>query len=376
MSQPLSASLFQSRLHRLSTAMTESNLESFALNAGPSLTYLTGLHFHLSERPVVAIFSKGPIPTIVLPELEAGKLASLSFDVQPFTYGENPQDWVNAFQQAAQITQMNGAQVGIEPRRFRVLELRFLENAAPKANFRDAEKVLSSLRMKKDENEIQSMRRAVEIAQEALRSALRSFKPGMTERELAAELTLQILRSGSDPEMPFSPIVSAGPNAANPHATPTERAILEGDLLLIDWGASSQGYFSDLTRTFSVGEVEPELVHIAKVVAEANAAGRAAARPGAAAGEVDQAARQVIEQAGYGPYFIHRTGHGLGMEGHEEPYIYAENQFVLEQGMTFTIEPGIYIQGKVGVRIEDDIVISRTGAESLSDIERELVALP
>jgi Xaa-Pro dipeptidase len=356
--------------------MTESNLESFALNAGPSLTYLTGLHFHLSERPVVAIFSKGQIPTIVLPELEAGKLASLSFDVQPFTYGENPQDWVNAFLQAAQITQMNGAQVGIEPRRFRVLELRFLENAAPKANFRDAEKVLSSLRMKKDENEIQSMRRAVEIAQEALRSALRSFKPGMTERELAAELTLQILRSGSDPEMPFSPIVSAGPNAANPHATPTERAILEGDLLLIDWGASSQGYFSDLTRTFSVGEVEPELVHIAKVVAEANAAGRAAARPGAAAGEVDQAARQVIEQAGYGPYFIHRTGHGLGMEGHEEPYIYAENQFVLEQGMTFTIEPGIYIQGKVGVRIEDDIVISRTGAESLSDIERELVALP
>jgi Xaa-Pro dipeptidase len=235
--------------------------------------------------------------------------------------------------------------------------------------------VLAALRMKKDESEVRAMRQAVEIAQQALKAALASARAGMTERELAAELTLQLLRNGSDPEMPFSPIVAAGPNGANPHATPSDRPLTDGDLLIIDWGASSGGYFSDLTRTFRVGQVQEELSHIVEICIQANAAGRAAARPGARAADVDYAARRVIEEAGYGPYFTHRTGHGLGMEGHEEPYIYAENSQVLEAGMTFTVEPGIYLPGKGGVRVEDNLVITADGSESLSNLDRSLVAL-
>ncbi len=198
----------------------------------------------------------------------------------------------------------------------------------------------------------------------------------MTERDLAAELVLQLLRHGSEPTLPFAPLVAAGPNGANPHATPTERPITPGDLVIVDWGAAYQGYFSDLTRTLAVGEVAPELEHIATVVAEANAAGRRAVQPGSPAGAVDAAARHVIENAGYGPYFIHRTGHGLGMEVHEPPYLYGGNERPLVPGMTFTVEPGIYLPNRGGVRIEDDVVVTEDGGESLSTLPRTLWRLP
>jgi Xaa-Pro dipeptidase len=172
--------------------------------------------------------------------------------------------------------------------------------------------------------------------------------------------------------MPFSPIVAFGPNSANPHATPTERQLAEGDLLLFDWGAAVDGYFSDITRTFAVGDVDPELTKIAGIVKEANAAARAIGKPGLPISAVDKAARNVIELAGYGEYFTHRTGHGLGMEGHEEPYIRGDNEQLLETGMTFTIEPGIYLPGRGGVRIEDDVLVTENGLESFTDYPREL----
>jgi Xaa-Pro dipeptidase len=186
---------------------------------------------------------------------------------------------------------------------------------------------------------------------------------------------LQLLRAGSDPEFAFTPIVSSGPNGANPHASPSDRKLQAGDLLVIDWGATYSGYVSDITRTFAIGPVDEEYRHIHDIVVQANAAGRRTARPGIPSGEVDRAARNVIEQAGYGKYFTHRTGHGLGMEGHEHPYIYAENERPLEAGMAFTVEPGIYLPGRNGVRIEDDVVITENGAESLSDFSRELQTL-
>ena len=172
--------------------------------------------------------------------------------------------------------------------------------------------------------------------------------------------------------MPFAPIVSGGPNGANPHASPSERKFQAGDLLVVDWGAAYRGYISDLTRTFAVGEVEAEFQKIHKIVQEANAAGRAAGKPGVPCAAVDKAAREVIEKSGYGPYFTHRTGHGIGMEGHEEPYMRSDNMQILEPGMAYTVEPGIYLPGRNGVRIEDDMVVTATGAESLSDMEREI----
>jgi len=368
-------SSYQARHSKLARILYNSGLDALVLNPGPSLIYLTGLHFHLMERPVVAFFTPHNPPAIVLPELEAGKTTQLNFAIQIFPYGEDPDTWLAAFRQAARAVDLDQHQVGVEPGRLRFLELRFLEAAAEGARFISAEETLAALRMQKDENELAAMRKAAQIAQQGLQAALASFKMGMTERELAGELTIQLLRAGSDSELAFTPIVSGGPNSANPHATPTERPLQAGDLLVIDWGATYDGYLSDITRTFAIGEVEPELVRIAQIVMEANQAGRAAVHPGALAEDVDHAARAVIEKAGYGKFFIHRTGHGLGMEGHEPPYMRAGNTLKLSAGMTFTVEPGIYIPERGGVRVEDDVVVTESGAETLTDLPRDLKKL-
>jgi Xaa-Pro dipeptidase len=256
-----------------------------------------------------------------------------------------------------------------------MLEMNLLKQVLPTAEFLNGESLVASLRMIKDQTEINYMKKAVDIAQKALLTVLPQIKIGITEKEIAAQLTIELLRNGSNPRLPFSPIVSVGPNSANPHAFPSNRKLSEGDLLVIDWGANIEGYFSDITRTFSVGQVEEEYRQIAKIVLEANQAGSAMAGPGISAREVDKAARDVIEQAGYGKYFIHRTGHGLGMEGHEEPYIRGDNPEILENGMTFTIEPGIYLPNRGGVRIEDDVLINEEGCLSLTDLPRDLITV-
>lgn len=370
--QPAFKNPFVIRQEQLVKTLRSSGFSSVAINPGPTLKYLTGLSFHLMERPVVVFFSPGQPPSIVLPELEMGKLADLHYPIQPFPYGENPATWSAAFKQAALASRIDDTRVGIEPRQLRVLELRFLESAAPDAQFVSGEACLGTVRLRKDPTELKAMRKAVEIAQKALLATLPVVKPGISERNIAAELTAQLLRNGSDPEFPFSPIVSCGPNSANPHATPTDRILADSDLLVIDWGATYDGYISDLTRTFTIGKAEDEFKTIARIVAEANAVGRAIARPGIHAGEVDQAARSVINHAGYGEQFFHRTGHGIGMEGHEEPYIFAESSQVLAPGMTFTIEPGIYLTGRGGVRIEDNIAITVDGNECLTSLPREV----
>jgi Xaa-Pro dipeptidase len=267
------------------------------------------------------------------------------------------------------------ANIGVEPNRIRFLELDYLQKAAPEAHFISADSVLGGLRLQKEAVEIENMREAVRIAQKALQTTLPFIKAGITEKEISAELTIQMLRAGCAPELPFSPIVASGPNSANPHAVPTDRKIEKGDLVVIDWGASFNDYCSDLTRTFAIGNLTPELRSIYQTVKNANEAGRTAGKPDIQAGEIDRTARTVIEKAGYGQFFTHRTGHGLGMEGHEPPYIFGANSLLLTPGMVYTVEPGIYLLGKGGVRIEDDIVVTPTGCESLSDMPRDLIIL-
>lgn len=362
----------QARLDKLNASLQTSELDAVVLNPGPTLTYLTGLHFHLMERPVVLLFAQDQDPALVLPELELQKVASLSYILQVFAYPETPSEWEAAFRKAVKALGLDGKRIGIEPRRLRLLEFSFMKNSAPEADYPDGGDVLSGLRLRKDQAEVETMRKAVGIAQASLEATIPSIKIGMTERELSSELVVQLLRHGSEPELPFSPIVSGGPNSANPHASPTERKLQAGDLLVIDWGGTHEGYISDLTRTFAVGDVDDEYQKIHRIVQEANAAGRDAAKPGARCADVDSAARDVIEKSGYGEYFTHRTGHGIGMEGHEEPYIRGDNMQILDPGMAFTVEPGIYLPGRNGVRIEDNVVISETGADVLSDMPREI----
>ncbi len=362
----------QSRFDKLNASLRTSDLDAVILNPGPTLTYLSGLHFHLMERPVVLLFAKDKDPAILLPELELQKTVDLPYKLQVFAYPENPSEWDNAFRKAVQALGLDGKRIGVEPRQLRLLEFRHVKNGAPEADYPDASDVLSSLRLRKDSVEVEAMRKAVKIAQDALEATIPLIKIGMTEKELSSELVTQLLKHGSEPEMPFSPIVSSGPNSANPHASPTERKLQAGDLLVVDWGAAYDGYISDLTRTFAVGEVDEEYKKIHKIVQDANAAGRAAGKPGVPCANVDIAAREVIEQAGYGKYFTHRTGHGIGMEGHEEPYMRGDNMQILEPGMAYTVEPGIYLPNRNGVRIEDNVVITEMGADVLSDMPREI----
>ncbi len=361
----------QDRLNRLYTLIRASGLDAMVFNPGPTLNYLTGLTFHLMERPVVLLLVPDELPVLVLPELEAAKLPQATIPLRGVMYGENPATWGEVFTRACQDLMLEGKKVGVEPTRLRFLELRLLEKGSG-GRFTGAEEVVSGLRMQKEASEIEMMRRAVHIAQEALLATLPAIKPGKSEHEIAAELSIQLLRAGSDSEIPFTPIVSGGPNSANPHASPSDRKLKIGDLLVIDWGATYHGYVSDLTRTFAIGKVDTELKQIAIIVEQANAAGRSTAGPEKTAGEIDRATRAVITEAGYGKYFTHRTGHGIGLEGHEPPYMYGENPQILLQGMAFTVEPGIYLPDRGGVRIEDNVVIIASGAETLSDLPRQL----
>jgi Xaa-Pro dipeptidase len=365
------------RLQKLKTALAQANLDGVAAIAGPNLYYLTGLSFHLSERPTVGFFPTGEAdPVIVAGNLEASKITSgAPYPVRQFVYTDTDSPGV-AFREAAQALLPYASEtrwaLGVEARRMRVMELQLIEEAFPDIQIEEAEPIFAALRMTKDETEIGLMRQAVQIAERALAATLPQIRASMTEREIAAELVVQALRAGSDAELPFAPIVASGPNSALPHAFVTDRAVQPGDLLTLDWGAAAQGYVADLTRTFAVGEVDSELKEIYELVKAANAAAQAAARPGVTAASVDAAARQVIAEGGYAEFFIHRVGHGLGLEGHEDPSMHGRNNLRLEAGMTFTIEPGIYLPGQGGVRIEDNVVITRDGCESLSTYPREL----
>lgn len=361
----------QTRLKRLYEYIVKENLAAVAVNAGPTLTYLTGLHFHLMERPVVIVFVPGKEPTIVLPELELAKLDHLQWSARVFSYGDNPARWSDTFKEACQDLGIAGGRIGVEPRQMRVLEHGYLQEALS-ADYVDGSSVFTALRMVKDAAEVEDMRKAVQIAEAALEATLPMVKIGVTEREISSELFIQLMRNGSESDLPFNPIIAAGPNGANPHSQPSNRPMTEGDLLIIDWGARYNGYASDLTRTFAVGRLDVESEKIHKIVQAANLAGREAAAPGIACRQVDEAARKVITDAGYGEFFTHRTGHGIGMECHEDPYMHGENAQLLEPGHAFTVEPGIYLRGRNGVRIEDDVVVTENGAESLSTMSREI----
>lgn len=365
------------RVQRLQQQTAQANLDVIAVVPGPNMHYLTGLSFHLSERPTVAFFPVDGLPVLIVPFLEEGKMQNAPYDVRYFTYNdvEGP---ANAFKQAIDALQLPGKSLGVEGRRMRFLELDLLnraDNTPPQIS--NADPVFAELRMRKDKAELNHMGRAVTIAQQALEATLPLVKPGATEQELAAELTLQLFRAGSEGELPFAPIVASGPNAANPHHFPSDRALKPGDLLIFDWGAAANGYFSDITRTFAVGghEIAPELKQASNAVQAANRAGREAAKPGATGQDVDRAARAAITAAGFGDYFIHRTGHGLGMEGHEEPDMKEGDTMPLDPGMTFTVEPGVYLPGVGGIRIEDDMVITESGSKSLTTLPRELITL-
>ncbi|MCJ7550921.1 MAG: Xaa-Pro peptidase family protein [Anaerolineae bacterium] len=356
-----------------SLAAAESvGLDALALVPGPNLLYLTGMSFHLSERPIVALLPADGRPSIVLPELEAGKAAAAGFDTYTYT---DEDGHAFAYSQACATLELADARVGVEILGMRLLEARTIQRFAPNVELVPVDGLFAELRMVKTAEELDTMRRAVRVAEEAFLAWVPMLRAGMSEREAAALLVGALLGGGAD-RLAFDPIVAGGPHGSLPHAVPGDRAFQAGDWIVVDWGAVVDGYCSDLTRMVVVGEPAGQMREIHQIVLAANDAGRAAVAPGLEAQAVDAAARAAIEAAGYGRRFFHRTGHGLGLEAHEPPYIVSGNQLSLAPGMTFTVEPGIYLPDVGGVRIEDDVVVTLTGGESLTTLSRAPFVVP
>jgi Xaa-Pro aminopeptidase len=253
----------------------------------------------------------------------------------------------------------------------RVFELRAIEAALPAATIVNADPLIAQLRMHKTADELAAMQRAITVAETSLAQAIAAIRPGMNELQVAELWDNAIRAAGSVPS--FDLAVGAGPNGASPHHTNGTRPLQSGDLVVIDGGAVVDGYVSDITRTFAVGTPSPRAKLVYDTVLAANAAGRAAAAlPGATGDSVDRAARAVIVAAGFGDAFIHRTGHGLGIDIHEPPFMVGGDMNLINPGMTFTVEPGIYLPGEFGVRIEDMLVRTADGATTMTSFPREL----
>lgn len=365
--------MYSERRQRLVKGIRARRLDALALVPGPNLFYLTGLSFHLSERPIVALFPADGNPAVILPQLEAVKLGE-SQGMTVFSYSDVG-GHEGAFRDACEALGLGASTIGAEELGMRLMEARLLEQHARGSRIIPAGDAVFDLRICKDEQEQGQMRSAAAVTEQALGATIDQIAVGMTERELAALLRIHLLGAGAD-TMAFSPIVAAGPNAALPHATPGNRPVQAGETIILDCGASVGGYAADITRTVVLDALDPGWSEVYDVVQAANAAGREAVRPDVPAEEVDRATRDVIEDAGYGDYFVHRTGHGLGLEIHEPPYIVAGNGRRLRPGMVLTVEPGIYVPGEGGVRIEDDVLVTKDGAQSLTTFTRDLTVLP
>jgi D-alanyl-D-alanine dipeptidase len=245
-----------------------------------------------------------------------------------------------------------------------------LQRAVPGASFEAASPVIGKLRSVKDADELDVLRRAGAAADEVFRQICGLAFQGRSERQIATDIAELLVTSGHD-RADFT-IVASGPNAASPHHDAGERSIGAGDAVLLDFGGELSGYFSDTTRTVVVGESPPGFDEVYQIVRNAQEAGFLAVGPGVPAREIDRVSRRVISDAGYGDKFIHRTGHGIGMEVHEQPYLVEGNDSPLQPGMTFSIEPGIYLGGRFGVRIEDIVAVTDNGAERFNRSTREL----
>jgi len=367
---------YEARLDELKKRLKDQGIDVLALLPEANLIYLTGITKELSERPLVFFLSSSPStrPTILLPHLEVETFShALPYEVDFIPYTDE-EGYAPAFAKASKTLNLAGRALGMETRSMRLLELRQIERSAPGAKFVEVDELLSQRRMVKDADEIEAIRTAIRVSEQALEATCAQVKPRMSERDVQMILNMEMLKHGADGHG-FPPIVLSGERAAMPHGSSSNRKLQESDCLLIDFGFRVGTYSADITRTFSIGTSNPEWKEIYETVKSANEAGRKMAGPGILAEEVDAAARKVIVDAGYGEYFTHRTGHGLGLEIHEPPYIVFGNKTILQPGMVFTVEPGIYIADKVGVRIEDDIVITKDGAETLSTYPRELTSL-
>jgi Xaa-Pro dipeptidase len=346
--------------------------DAVALVPGPNFQRLYDKDFHTSERPLVVLVPPEGPPAAVVPNLELGSFALIGFEGAVFDWRDQVGHG-GAF--AALAAAMPLRRIGVEGQVMRVFVHHALMAVYPSLEIVDAERAISGLRLRKRADEIAALEAAIAVSETALARTLEAVRVGMTEMEVQSILLGALFAAGAE-DLSFGPIVAAGDNSARPHASARpDYRIRRGDALLLDFGARVGGLCADITRTVFVGEADAEARAVYDTVLRANAAGHAATRPGATAHDVDDAATAVLEASPFAARIRTKTGHGLGRAVHEEPYIMRGNAQILEPGMVFTIEPGLYEIGRFGVRIEDDVLVTETGTRSLTAFPRDLMII-
>ena len=361
------------RLDRARRATEAGGLDALLVSPGADLRYLTGYQALPLERLTCLVVPAEGDPFLVVPELErpaaqASPAGALGIEIKGFAETDD------AYELIARRLPPHTARFAVDNHMWAEKLLAF-QAALPGATASLGGDVLSVLRMRKSPAEVDALRRAAAAIDRVHRRVGEWLRPGRTEREVAKDIADAIIAAGHT-TVDFV-IVGSGPNSASPHHEVSDRVIRTGDPVVVDiGGTTADGYCSDSTRTYAVGEPPAAFRELYEVLRQAQAAQTDAVRPGLTAEELDAVGRDRITAAGYGPHFIHRTGHGIGLETHEEPYIVAGSGRPLEPGMAFSVEPGIYLADTFGARIEDIAVCTQDGGERLNLTGRDLVVLP
>jgi Xaa-Pro aminopeptidase len=356
---------YADRLWRAQVEMARQSIDLLVVGASADLLYLIGYAGHVSERMSVLVLPRDGTPHYVVPGLEAPLLHDQRdlLEIVPWEETEDPAAKVAAVAGAAAL-----GTIAAGDELWSVFTLR-LQHAMPRARWAEGGQLLRPLRMIKDEREIALLAEAARRTDETWEEFLTFSITGLTEWQVRDHLLALLAARGLQPVFCN---VGSGPNGASPHQTASDRVIGPGDAVVCDWGGTLESYNSDVTRTAHVGEPSPEFVSAYEAVLAANQAAFEAVRPGVPCQEIDRAARSVLTQAGFGDAFIHRTGHGLGLSLHEEPYLVEGNTLPLAAGMVFSDEPGVYFPGQFGIRIEDTVVCTADGGRRLNEATREL----
>lgn len=361
-----------SKLKQLQNHLKENGWDAAFITTPDNVFYFSGFKSEPHERLLGVMVFKDAEPFLICPKMEMpdAVAAGWAFDVVGHEDTENAWDVV-----AKNVEARNVAfdTLAIEKSHLTVERLEAIQERYEQLKFAGIDEKINALRISKDEAELKKLRKAAELADYAIQVGCDAIAEGVTEMEVLNTIESAIKAKGY--AMSFDTMVLAGEKAASPHGTPGNRKIKKGDLILFDLGVIYEGYCSDITRTVAFGQPNDEQIKIYNAVRRANESAIEAVKPGVRAMDLDKIARDVITDAGYGQYFTHRLGHGLGISVHEFPSINGANEFVLNEGTVFTIEPGIYKTDIAGVRIEDDVVVTNDGVEVLTSFTKELVIL-
>ncbi len=357
---------YTDRLARAAHETAAQGFDALIVAPSPDLAYLTGYDPMPLERPTLLILRPDRDPAMLVPELERPLAAASPIGAHVELVGWN--DGLDPYRAAAGLLPADG-RMAVGDRLWSA-HLIALQAEIPGAAFAPASPVIGRLRAVKDADELAALRRAARAADETFRQICGMTFLGRREDEVAADLAELLVRNGHT-RADFT-IVASGANSASPHHEPSGRTMLPRDAVVLDFGGELGGYYSDTSRTVVLGDAPEGFLEVYRAVQEAQEAACLAVRPGVEAQAIDRVARAIIEAAGFGARFIHRTGHGIGLEVHEPPYLVEGSDWILEPGTTFSIEPGVYLEGRFGVRIEDIVAVTADGCERLNRSTREL----